>query len=168
MKLFTVEFDDRDVPVVEAGVAVGNDGGGWSADIGTDVGGATLAMIRLRIPVAGVEPADGRLTDASVHVSEDGKLAFGENDGAPAAFVILSVIQRSPDARTEVEPYPEGVTCIGNAYERPMDRQVLTMEPGTRVRFRRFGRGGLYGRWYALTWDGASLAAVDDEPPAAE
>ena len=85
---------------------------------------------------------------------------FGRSD---VAFVVLSVIQRSPEARTEVDPYGEGVACIGNAFERPMDRQLLTMAPGARIRFRRFGRGGHYGRWYVVEWNGSDLMAGEEE-----
>ena len=82
-----------------------------------------------------------------------------DSGGDLRALVVLTVIQRSPDARTELEPYPSGVACIGNAFERPMDTQVLVFEKGARTRFRRFQRGGNYGPWHVIEWDGTSLTS---------
>jgi hypothetical protein len=164
MKLYMVEFDDRDVPVIEEGIAIETHDAGPAANLGADVGGQTLAMVPLRIPLVGIEtPADRRLREAQVVASEDGALSFHPSLGGDEAFVVLSVIQRSPEARTEVDPYGDGVACIGNAFERPMDRQLLTMAPGARIRFRRFGRGGHYGRWYVVEWNGSDLMAGEEE-----
>lgn len=163
MKLYMVEFDDRDVPVIEEGIAIETHDAGPAANLGADVGGQTLNMVPLRIPLVGVDtPGDRRLREAHVVANEDGALSFQPSQGSDVAFVVLSVIQRSPDARTEVDPNGEGVACIGNAFERPMDRQLLTMAPGASVRFRRFGRGGHYGLWYAVRWDGSSLTSGEE------
>jgi hypothetical protein len=166
MKLYEVTFDDSDAVVVESGIAVSDDNGLVAANLGTDVGGATLAMIDLLIPVLEQSRAtfsgEGdrrRLLAATVEYDEDGRISFlGGSDREPeTAFVVLSVIQRSPDARTELANYGEGVECIGNAFERPMDKQLLVMNAGSRVLFRRFGRGGNYGPWQTVAWDGAEL-----------
>src|SRR5262245_45498452 len=130
MNLYVVEFDDRDVPVIEEGIPIQTEDGVSAADLGVDVGGQTLAMVPLRIGLVGLEaPVDGRLRSAYVAATEDGALSFHPSRETGDAFVVLSVIQRSPDARTEVEPYSDGVDCIGNGFERPMDRQLLTMKP---------------------------------------
>ncbi len=163
MKLYMVEFDDRDVPVIEEGIAIETHDAGPAANLGADVGGQTLNMVPLRIPLVGIEtPGDRRLREAHVVANEDGALSFHPARGSDVAFVVLSVIQRSPEARTEVDPYGDGVACIGNAFERPMDRQLLTMAPGSRLRFRRFGRGGHYGRWYVVEWNGSDLTAGEE------
>lgn len=165
MKLYFVTFDDTEVVAVERGLAVETDGERSFVDLGTDVGGATLAMIPFRIPLLEIkvegEPGSRRVASATPKFGEDGDIWFvPDADAADArAFVVLSVIQRSPDARTEVAPFVDGVECVGNAYERPMDTQVLLMQPGTSVRFRRFGRGGQYGDWQAVDWDGDDLRA---------
>jgi hypothetical protein len=171
MRLYAVTFGESDVVEIEPGVEVGGADGRLAADLGTDVGGATLAMVPLRIPLVDfgdvaleLANADGRerLLGADLRSDEDGLLSFAPvADATDArAFVVLSVIQRSPDARTEVLPYADGVECVGNAFDRPMDTQVLVMRPGGRVQFRRFGRGGHFGPWQALAWDGASLTAT--------
>jgi hypothetical protein len=169
MKLYTVTFGEGDAVVIEKGIEVEDHAGELAADLGTDVGGATLAMIPLRIPLVGIDssgPAlEGqhgrrRLLAAGVAFGEEGEMRFLPDDPADdRAFVVLSVIQRSPDARTEVAPLGDGVDCVGNAYERPMDKQVLVMRPGSRVQFRRFGRGGHFGSWRAVTWSGSDLSA---------
>ena len=172
MRLYTVTFGENAEVVVEAGVAVEDDGGRWVADLGTDVGGQTLAMVPFRIPSsvgpddAGFEPGEPpRVTAAEVFVSDEGKIAFSRESAYPdeRAFVVLSVMQRSPDARTEVLPYEEGVVCVGNAYDRPFDTQLLLLSPGARVRFRRFSRGGNFGPWNALEWDGKNLTSAASE-----
>lgn len=164
MKLYVIEFDDRDVPVIEEGIAVETLDGKQSVNLGVDVGGQTLAMVPLRIPLDGLEPgSDGRLREAHVAANEDGGLSFQPPTATDAAFVVLSVIQRSPDARTEVDPYGDGVDCIGNAFEKPMDRQLVTMKPGSRLRFRRFGRGGHLGPWFVVEWNGLALAAIVED-----
>ena len=165
MKLYMVEFDDRDIPVIEEGIEIEDGDGRKAANLGADVGGQTLAMVPLLIPVVDIDvPDDRRLREAHVSIDEEGKLSFHQPRESDAAFVVLSVIQRSPDARTEVEPYGAGVECVANAFERPMDRQLLVVQPGARIRFRRFGRGGHYGRWFVVEWNGTELASRDDEP----
>jgi hypothetical protein len=168
MKLFTVTFDDSNVVVIEPGIEVHEQSGRVSANLGTDVGGATLAMIDLVIPVFGAAEAqyaaEGRkrmLLGAKVRIEDESQIAFTapDDDGDRQAFVVFSVIQRSPDARTEVSPLPDGVECVANAFDRPMDKQVLVMQPGSRVQFRRFGRGGNFGPWHALAWDGSALTS---------
>lgn len=163
MKLYMVEFDEGDAPRIEEGIAIEAGDHPPGADLGVDVSGQTLAMVPLRIPLVGVEnPADGRLLDADVVADEDGGLTFRPSKASDAAFVVLSVIQRSPDARTEVEPYGDGVSCVGNAFARPMDRQLLILQPGASVRFRRFGRGAQFGGWFVLGWNGAALSVAED------
>ncbi|MCC6742722.1 MAG: hypothetical protein IT175_02565 [Acidobacteria bacterium] len=165
MKLYTVEFDG-DVPRIEEGVAIVTSGGHPAADLGVDVGGQTLAMVPLRIPLDGLDaPAGGRLLEAEVVSNEDGALRFCPSRAGGEAFVVLSVIQRSPDARTEVEPFGTGVACVGNAFARPMDRQLLTMQPGSAVRVRRFGRGTPFGPWFGLSWSGSELSCSEEENP---
>ena len=167
MKFYEVTFDDSDVVVVEGGIAVTEENGLIAANLGTDVGGATLAMVDLSIPVLEKSRAqfeglgeERRNVAATVDVDEDGHISFlgGSDRDADSAFVVLSVIQRSPDARTEIANYGEGVECIGNAFDRPMDKQLLVMRPDSRVLFRRFGRGGNYGPWQTLAWDGSELS----------
>src|SRR6185295_9786498 len=128
MKLYEVTFDDSDVVVVESGIAVTDENGLISANLGTDVGGATLAMIDLTIPVLEKSRAafegegeNRRIVAATIEQDEDGQISFlgGSDRDADSAFVVLSVIQRSPDARTEIANYAEGVECIGNAFDRP-------------------------------------------------
>jgi hypothetical protein len=139
-----------------------------AADLGTDVGGETLAMIPFRIPALGFDDddaalvADGssrRLVAAELDIADEGQLRFvrGSADEDRRAFVVLSVMQRSPDARTEVAPLGDGIVCVGNAYDKPMEKHVLVMRPGASVQFRRFGRGGHFGPWHALAWDGQEL-----------
>lgn len=171
MKLYFVTFDDSDVVAVEPGIVVEARDGGLSADLGTDVGGATLAMIPLLIPVAGAstdhtnlvsdDSGAKRLLAAGLDVGEETGLSFvAEEPGDDRALVVLSVIQRSPDARTDVAPYGEGVECVGNAFDRPMDRQLLVLRPGAKVEFRRFERGGNYRPWTGISWSGTDLSLV--------
>ena len=163
MRLFSVRFDDSDVVVVEPGIELHGEAGLRYADLGTDVGGATLAMVPLRIPVLDLDEASlesGRLREASVGIGDEGKLWFSpERDEDGAAFVALAVIQRSPDARTEVAPFGDGVECVGNAFDRPMDIQLLVLQRGAHVQFRRFSRGGATGPWETIRWDGERLVA---------
>lgn len=165
MRLFSVRFDDSDVVEVEPGIEIEGDAGARHANLGADVGGATLAMIPLRIPLVDIDGSDphlegDRIVAARLGSDEDGKLWFlPETEAEHRAFVVLSVIQRSPDARTEVLPFGDSVECVGNAFERPMDRQLLVMQPGSSVRFRRFSRGGENGPWQSVRWDGAALHA---------
>ncbi len=175
MKLYTVTFGENDIVEVEAGIALEGDGDKLVADLGTDVGGATLAMVSLRIPlveaptdllaIADLGTGGKRLLVSGLEVGEEGVLAFIDPVPEDArALVVLSVIQRSPDARTEVEPYRGGVECVGNAFERPMDKQVLVMPAGGSVRFRRFGRGGIFGAWHTMTWNGSDLGIAATTP----
>lgn len=169
MKLYTVTFDDSNVVELEDGIAVEGADGRWTAHLGTDVGGATLANVPLRIPLIDVrmdasttarsDAGETRLLSAGLEIGEEGALAFVANDDRDArALVVLSVIQRSPDARTEVAELGDGVVCVGNAYERPMDKQLLLLEPDANVRFRRFERGGNFGPWFRVSWDGLDLS----------
>ena len=165
MRLYSVRFDDSDEVVVEPGIEIEGEAGSRHADLGSDVGGATLAMVPLRIPLVDFAPSDPHVDDDRILAARlgsdgDGKLWFlPERAAEPAAFVVLSVIQRSPDARTEVQPFGEGVECVGNAFERPIDRQLLVMQPNASVMFRRFSRGGENGPWQTVRWDGAELRA---------
>jgi hypothetical protein len=165
MKIYSVRFDDSDDVVVEPGIEIEGDDAARHADLGSDVGGATLAMIPLRIPLVDIDPSSphlvgDRILAARIGSDDDGKLWFlPEADAERTAFVVLSVIQRSPDARTEVQPFGAGVECIGNAFERPMDRQLLVMQPDSSVQFRRFSRGGENGPWQTVRWDGTDLHA---------
>jgi hypothetical protein len=171
MKLFSVTFDESDVVAIEDGVEIETVAGRMVADLGTDVGGATLAMIPLQIPVLDHEPdKEGfaeiggrrRLLVASVRVDDDGKISFVRESAADArAFVVLAVIQRSPDARTELTPFGPGVLCVGNAFDRPIEKQVLVIEPGASLKFRRFSRGGRTGPWQTVAWDGQLLVASE-------
>lgn len=45
-----------------------------------------------------------------------------------------------------------------------MDKQILVLEPGANVRFRRFGRGGNFGPWEAISWDGNNLSSKRSAP----
>lgn len=170
MKLYSVTFDDSDVVSVEPGVEVRHERGSMFVDLGTDVGGATLAMIPYRIPLVdfasddpGLQSGGGatRLVEAEVIFGDEEHITFRPETRhtEDRAFVVLSVIQRSPDARTEVMPFGAGVECIGNAFDRPMDRQVLIMRPRASVQFRRFSRGGNVGPWERVTWSGERLDA---------
>jgi hypothetical protein len=172
MRLYTVTFGEDAEVVIAPGVALEDDDGRSVANLGTDVGGQTLAMVPFKIPSsvgpgdAGYEDGDPpRVSAAEVFVSDEGKISFSRESAYPdgRAFVVLTVMQRSPDARTEVEPYGEGVACVGNAYDRPFDTQVLLLQPGARVRFRRFARGGNYGPWNVLEWDGKGLTSAASE-----
>jgi hypothetical protein len=169
MRLYTVTFGEDAAVVIEPGVALEDDKGHLVANLGTDVGGQTLAMIPFKIPVS-IGPADAgfeagappRVVSAEVFVSDEGKVSFTPESAYPdtRAFVVLSVMQRSPDARTEVVPYGKGVVCVGNAFDRPFDIQVLLLQPSSHVRFRRFSRGGNFGPWNVLEWDGKSLTCA--------
>lgn len=168
MKLFSVVFDDSNEVGIESGLELTDLEGSWCVELGTDVGGATLAMVPFRIMLddgfaldAAVEGGDPqRVHDADVVIDDVGSISLRpESVTGDRALVVLSVIQRSPDARTEIEPYTDGVECVGNAFDRPMDTQVLLMSPASRTRFRRFQRGGNYGPWEVIEWDGTELKA---------
>ena len=88
MRLYCVRFDDSDVVVVEPGIEIQEEAVNRFADLGADVGGATLAMIPLRIPLVSFGATDAVLEDGRLHTATlgndgDGKLWFtpeGERD----------------------------------------------------------------------------------------
>lgn len=170
MEFYSVRFDESAVVVIEPGIPVEHRDGNWLCEFGTDVGGETLTMLPLRATMLGFDGSAGafekrlvgeQLMRAELVISPDGKIVFRpeKNTDDRRVFVLFRAMQRSPDARTETADYSVGTTCIGNALDRPFDVQLLVLEPGAEVRFRRFGRGGEFGAWQGFSWDGQTLSA---------